>query len=144
MEPNELTSFKESFIQCFCESPKIRTLLGAEGDSADLKYRRIFPFLYDAAAAQETGAFLCIDTVVRSTEVKTYKRLEVIVWCYARQQDLKADEGSRCDLLAQEAYQFVNGHTFHARSLKLASMIPFRPAPGYRGNRMIFETTVMD
>lgn len=144
MEPKELTLFKESFLECFCESPKIRTLLEAEGDSVELKYHRVFPFLYDAAAVQETGAFLCIDTVLKKTESKTYKTLEVVVWCYARQQELKADEGSRSDLLAQEAYQLINERTFRARPLLLASMIPFRLAPGYRGKRMVFEATVMD
>lgn len=144
MEPKELTSFKESFLQCFCESPEIRTLLGTEGDGDSLKYRRIFPFLYDAAKAQETGAFLCIDTALHKTEIKNYRVLEVIVWSYARQQELKAEGGSRCDLLAQEAYQLIDGHTFHARPLRLASMIPFRPAEGYRGKRMVFEATVMD
>ena len=145
MEPQELTALKESFLQSFCESPEIAALLHGEGAAGDtLKYRRIFPYLYDAAAAQETGAFLCIDTALHQTEVKNYKRLEVIVWAYARQQELEAQGGSRCDLLAQEAFALINDHTVRARVLQLDSMIPFRPAEGYRGKRMIFSATVMD
>ncbi len=144
MEPKEMTAFKEAFIQSFCESPEIRGLLEASGDGASLKYHRIFPFLYDAAAVQETGAFLCIDAALHNTTSATYKQLEVIVWSFARQQEMQAEGGNRSDLLAQEAYTLINEHTFHARPLKLKSIIPFRLAEGYRGKRMIFNATVMD
>ena len=145
MEPNELTIFKESFIQSFCESPEIRALLeDGEPTEESLKYRRIFPYLHDAAAGKETGAYLCIDTELHRLETGNYKHLDVIVWSYANQQQMQAEGGSRCDLLAQEAYGLINDHTFRARALKLDSMIPFRLAEGYRGKRMIFSATVMD
>ena len=139
-----MTDFKEAFIEKFCESAEIKALLGASASGEDLRYRRIFPFLYDASATQETGGFLCIDTVLQETDAKNYKKLSLTVWSFAHQQELKTLGRNVCDLLLQEAYNLIHERAFHARTLKLSSIEPFRLAEGYRGKRMIFTTTVMD
>lgn len=141
MDPKELCLFKDGFIQMFDESSRIRELLGIEAGASG-KYTRIFPYLHDASVGQEQGAFLCIDIAIQDENAKPYKRIDLIVWSYARQQEMESEGTSRTDLLAHEAYELVNDHTFHARSLRLSSMIPFRPAAGYRGNRMVFTATV--